>query len=209
MRNWIIGIVVLIIIGLAAYAWFNKEAFSGLFGGGKEEEQLPEEPQAPQVKTYASSTMGISFDYAPEFTLNDAYAYMGFPTKPVHGVSLTIPESMATGTNLSADTYLSVEQLPRANNCSGDIFLTANVSSSDVTENGVEYSVASSTEAAAGNTYHEIVYALADSEPCTAIRYHIHSTQLANYDPGTVEAFDLTAVLREFDTIRRTVLLSL
>jgi hypothetical protein len=202
---WITIIIVVVIIGMGTYVWFHRDAFSGLFGTA-EEEPAPPEPVVPTVRTYASSTMGISFEYAPDFTLNEQYAYTGFPSKPIQGVSVTIPFAMATGTNLSADTYLAVEQLPRANNCSGDIFVTANVRASELTENGVAYSVATSSEGAAGNRYEETVYALKDSKPCTALRYVIHYSEIANYEPGAVREFDKTAILREFDTIRRTLL---
>ena len=40
--------------------------------------------------------------------------------KLIHGVKFTIPMTMATGTNLSSDTHLSIESLPRAKNCTGE-----------------------------------------------------------------------------------------
>ncbi|MEK7612919.1 MAG: hypothetical protein AAB449_02105 [Patescibacteria group bacterium] len=206
MRTWIIGLVVLIIIGIGAYVLVKTDFIKSLFAP-KVEVQEPAATE-PTVKTFASSTMGISFDYAPEFTLNDAYAYTGFSGKPIRGVSVAVPLAMATGTTLSAGTYVSVEQLPRANLCTGDIFITANVRPTDVMENGVEYSVASSSGAAAGNRYVETVYALKGSKPCTAVRYYIHSTDVGNYPVGTVREFDQAALISAFDTVRRTLLIA-
>ena len=116
---------------------------------------------------------------------------------------------MATGTNLSSfDTGISVESLPRAQKCAGDIYILENVRASEVVENGVTYSVATTSGAAAGNLYEEMVYALADSSPCTAMRYFIHSTNIGNYEPGAVQEFDKNALLTIFDEIRRSIVLT-
>ena len=79
-----------------------------------------------------------------------------------------------------------------------------------MTENGTEYSVASLSDAGAGNLYEEKVYALVGTSPCLAVRTFIHSTNIANYDPGTVTAFDeaaLTGAVRRHpqDAHRRAV----
>jgi hypothetical protein len=101
-----------------------------------------------------------------------------------------------------------VEQLPRAKNCTGDIFVYDNVKATTRTENGVTYSVASTSGAGAGNFYEETIYALAGSVPCTAVRYYIHSSNIGNYTPGTVREFDKNALLDSFDDIRTSLVLS-
>ena len=164
--------------------------------------------------TYASSTLGVSFMYPPAYTLNAQYAYDLFgPNKLINGFKVTIPASMAmastsspqAGTNLSADTYLSVEQLPRAKRCTADIYLTANVTAHAVSEGGTDYSFASSSGVAAGNRYEEQVYALATSTPCTAVRYFIHYAAIENFPADTVQEFDRTALLADFDKIRHSL----
>ena len=166
--------------------------------------------------SYATSTYSVK--YPSDFTLDMQYAYDRFgPKKLIHGTKLIIPPTMAmastsspqAGTNLSGDTYLSVEQLPRAKRCTGDIYLQANVTARDITENGTGYSFASSTGVAAGNLYEEQVYALATSSPCTAVRYFIHSANIGNYEPGTAREYDRAALLSSFDKIRQSVLISL
>jgi len=168
-------------------------------------------PAVPQVvvdtrSSYATSTYSVK--YPSDFTLDMQYAYDRFgPKKLINGTRFIIPGTMATGTNLSGDTYLSVEQLPRAKRCTGDIYLQANVTARDITENGTEYSFASSTGAAAGNVYEEQVYALATSSPCTAVRYYIHSAAIENFPTGMVREFDRGALLTEFDKIRQSLVL--
>ncbi len=157
---------------------------------------------------YASSTMGVTIKYPKSYTLDAAYQYVGFPNKPISGVKIVIPTTMATGTNLSTDTGISVEQLPRARNCSADIYITDDVRATEVTEDGVVYSVASTSGAGAGNFYEETVYAIPDSKPCTALRYFIHSTNIGNYPEGTVREFDKAALIAAFDKIRQSLVLA-
>lgn len=198
----VMGVIALVLVGGGAYyAWQSRST------------PAPVETPAPVVPvdervTFASSTMGISFKYPPGFVLADSYSNISVnPKKPIAGVKLTLPLAMATGTNLSADSGISIEQLPRANNCTGDIYLAANVRPKKIVEGAVTYSLATSSEGAAGNVYEEWIYAVASSSPCTAVRYFLHSTQVGNYATGTVRAFDRAALLAEFDKIRQSLVL--
>lgn len=160
------------------------------------------------TSTYATSTFSIV--YPSDYTVDESYKYDRVnPKKPISGVKFTVPGAMATGTNLASDTYLSVEWLPRAKKCTGDIYLAANVRAQTMTDtNGVEYSVATSSGAGAGNLYDEMVYALSGSSPCTAVRYYIHSSEIGNYTPGSVQPFDQASLLSAFDKIRRSLVLT-
>lgn len=199
MKTAVSVVVGVIILGLAA--WFLKDRFIST-------------PQ-PQLETVATTTWatytqatttgGFSIEYPPGYSVNAAHVYSFSPTKSINGVSFTVPMSVATGTNLSSDSYVSVEQLPRAKKCTGDIYLQANVNAREVVDGGATYSFASSTGAAAGNRYEEIIYALPNSSPCTAVRYYIHSTELTNYLEGTVRAYERAALLLEFDKIRQSL----
>ncbi len=208
MTKWIVGIIVVVII--AFVGWYFRSSIGSLFSGSR---QAPaaQEPVDPTVNwlTYASSTMGVSFRYPPDYAQSDRYSYTGVSaSKPILGVSLTIPSSMATGTNLGADTYLSLEQLPRAKNCTGDIFVSASVTAHDVLDNGLTYSLATTTGAGAGNRYEESVWAIKGSRPCTAVRYYVHYSAIENYPAGAVQPYDAAALASAFDQIRRTLTLT-
>lgn len=196
-------VVVLVLIGLAV---LYRAPLMALFGS-RTQEQIATTTQEtlPVWQAYASTTMGVALEYPPGYTLDELYFYGQFPGKPIHGVSFVVPASVATGTNLSADTRLSVEQLPRAKSCTGDIYINDNVKATKMTENGVEYSVASTTGAGAGNRYEEWVYAIVGSQPCTAVRYYLHSTNIGNYPAGAVREYDRGQLLAEFDQIRRSL----
>ncbi len=198
MLKFIIGVVIVALVAIGGYyAW---QAY-----GASPAAPAPE-PQIPVTNTYATSTFSIT--YPSSYWVDDEYAYDGFEKKPIAGVRFGIPGAMATGTNLSTDTSVSVEWLPRASKCTGDIFVVPNVKATSLTVGSTTFSVASTSGAAAGNMYEEMVYAIAESKPCTAVRYFIHSTDIGNYDSVTVRTFDHAALLREFDTIRNSLQLN-
>ena len=205
--KYIVGAVAVVLVaGVGYYMWTQK--------GSTLQPAAPIEQPAPQqmaTSTYATSTFSVV--YPADFTVDSSYMYDQVnPKKPISGVKFTIPGTMATGTNLSSDTYVSIEQLPHAKNCTGDIYLHDNVKAQTMTDNGVTYSVASSSGVGAGNLYEETVYAISPSTPCTAVRYFIHSGNIGNYppagEPGAVTEFDRVALLAAFDKIRESLTLT-
>ena len=212
--TWAVIIIVVLLLAVGAAVAY-REPLSRLFSRPQAQAPVLESPgTGVQMQQYATTTFALQ--YPPEYALGEAYAYDQFgPKKLIHGVSLAIPAAMATastsspqaGTNLSAGTYLSIEQLPRAKKCTGDIFISADVKTQTVTEGGIDYSLATTSGAAAGNRYEELVYALATSSPCTAVRYYIHSSGIENFVEGAVQEFDKEALLTSFDKIRQSLVL--
>ncbi len=152
----------------------------------------------------------FSIQYPEGYTLNDPYTYTGLgPARTIVGTKFIIDPAVATGTNLSADSYISVEPMPGAvNSCSAEIYLSDAHSAGFVDEDNHRYSVASSTGAGAGNRYEEVVFATPVANGCIAVRYFIHYGVLENYPEGQVKAFDRQALLAQFDSIRRTLTLA-
>lgn len=194
MTKYIVGAIALLLLALAGYyAWQYQSA----------PPPPPLPPPPPTTSTYATSTFSIA--YPSSFSLDDSYTYDQFEGKPVAGVQFVIPISMTEGTNLSSDSYLSVEWLPRAKQCTGDIFVVPSVKPFEFAVGSTTYSVATTTGAAAGNMYEEQVFAIEGSKPCTAVRYFIHSGNIGNYPSegeGAVTEFNRATLLREFDSIR-------
>ncbi len=154
---------------------------------------------------FATSSLGFSLRYPEGYARDESYRYQELgPGKDILGVKFTIPAALATGTNLSADSYVSVEEIPQVRDCSAALFLERGVAE-DVVDDGTTYSVASSTGAGAGNRYEETVYAFPGTSPCIAVRYFIHYGVLENYPAGTVRAFDHQSLTDQFDAIRRTL----
>ncbi len=146
----------------------------------------------------------FSIQYPNDFILNANYKNQtGAPGQEILGVSFTIPASMAAGTNLSKDTLISVEEHPESTRCEARDYVYTQLAPSQagtVVVGDATYTVAETDDAAAGNRYHETILAVPGT-PCRTIRLFVHSTNIDNYDPGTVKEFNREALLSIFATM--------
>jgi len=158
-------------------------------------------------RTYTNMALGYSLSYPRGWRVDPKYMYVGFgPDYPIEGVAFEIPPAMAKGTNLSSHlTNVSVETRQARGPCDARRFIPDPADMRDVREFGRVWSVATTSDAGAGNFYDITVFVLKGSSPCLAVRYFIHSTNIGNYDPGTVRKFDRAALMRVFDRVRRTL----
>ncbi len=175
----------------------------------------PTPAEQAALRVYRDEALGFSLTLptpiAPsasdsQYGVDTTYEYTAQgPAKSIAGVKFTIPKSRAAGTNLSSDSYISVEHMP-SGACDAAAFMSdTSAKSRRIREGVLSYSVASSTDAAVGNRYEETVYALVGSSPCIAVRYFIHYGAIENFPQGEVKEFDKAALLEEFDQIRRTL----
>lgn len=159
-------------------------------------------------EVYVDAIAGFSLRYGRGYLVDANYQYQALgPGKEIKGVRFTIPQSTARGTNLGADSSVSVETLPDLETCSATPFLPG-VTATEMIDGDRVYSVASSTEAAMGNRYEETVYALPGTYPCVAVRYFVHSSAYENYPEGTILRFDRDVLYAKFDAIRRTIVIA-
>lgn len=167
--------------------------------------------QAPEsdhdLVRYRSYQYDFSLDYPKGYEADEDYRYGGMgPGREIPGVAFKLPAHWSEGTNLSSDSYISVESRP-AEDCQAADFLLRPYSDSAMSDAGVQYSRAHSEEGAAGNLYQEYVWAVFDSSPCVAVRYVIHTTNIQNYPEGAVRQFDREGLIAELDGIRRSLIL--
>jgi hypothetical protein len=157
-------------------------------------------------QSYSSNIYKFAVNMPEGYQVNEAYqdSTLG-PGKEIHGVAFSIPQTMASGTNLASDSDVSVLVLPNAAQCDAAQFLFTGAHQSSLTDAGTTYSFGTVSDAGAGNRYEESVYALPNSSPCTAVRYFIHYSVIENYPPGAVKEFDKQALLAQFDAIRHSL----
>ncbi len=152
---------------------------------------------------YATSTFAVS--YPPGFTPDPSYNDDIAPGRRSHGVKFTVSTDLVAGTNLSPDSYVSVEMLPTLVGCSATPYLYDPQTMPTFNEEGHTYSFAKEDGAAAGSMYEERVYARTGEGVCVAVRYFIHYNNLGDYEEGTVTAFNRDSVLSQFDRVRRSL----
>ena len=160
----------------------------------------------PQV--YLDDVNNFTLRYPADYTFDNSYKYQNIgPEISIPGVKFQISDEFTNGTNLSKDSYLSIERRDGTQSCSASDFLssTQEIESKIIEDGNFIYSVASSSDAGAGNRYEEYVYAFSDVNPCLAVRYFIHYSSIENYDPGTIVEFNKVELLKEFDAIRKSI----
>ncbi len=161
------------------------------------------------TEAYHNGPLGFTIRIPKGYTPVDPYKYNALgPGKDIPGVKFSIPSALTDGTNLSKDSYVSVEVLPKVQVCSAKAYLRTGAVTQSVKEDGVTYSYATSSDAGAGNRYDESVYALSDRDPCIAVRYFIHYGAFENYPAGTVKEFDSKALTDQFELIRHTLVVA-
>lgn len=150
----------------------------------------------PTTGMYVSESLGFSVGYPDGFSTADS--------ENLPGVTFTAPLSLTAGTNLSEDTSFSVEVLEGATSCTASMFFDApGVESRTAGDSdGRSWSYAESSDAGAGNRYDEKVYATGSGTRCYGLRSFVHSTNVGNYEPGTVEEFDAAGLDEMFAAFR-------
>lgn len=152
---------------------------------------------------FATTTFAVS--YPPGYIPDPSYTQDISPGRHAVGVKFTIDPKLAAGTNLSSDSYISVETLSTLTKCSATPYLYDPQTSAPLSEDGYTYSFARSDGAAAGNLYEEQVFVRMGEKRCLAVRYAIHSSNIADYYDGKTAAFNRDALIAQFDGIRRSL----
>lgn len=168
------------------------------------------EPTIPSPETgwkrFDSAAYAFSIAYPRDYVTNESHIYRALgPGHDIYGIAFMVPAVLTEGTNLSKDSYLSVErQELGADKCQANAFVGDPRNSRAETINGRSYAVAESGDAGAGNFYDETIYVTSAGQYCYGLRLFIHSMNIANYDPGTVREFDRAALLDTFSKFRST-----
>lgn len=173
----------------------------------------PAETTPPAAFIYHYLPYGISFEI-PEgwgFAKADApYNEFADTTKGEDSfVRLQLPKETYPGTNFgNADLGLSAVYVASLEDClaypSSDAQAIFDIKQSTVL-NGITYYTSTSTGAAAGNIYDSKNYRTYQNQFCFSAAETLHTSNIGNYDPGTVTAVDEDAVWARLEAILQTV----
>lgn len=200
----VLGILVVVIgVWYAVSSLLNKPSDTN--NQGANNEKLPEVTIDPNWKKYSNDTYTFSIEYPIDFIQNENYIYQALgPGKDIKGVAFTISEAHNKGTNLSSDSYFSVEQLPGDQECTARNFISNPLTENTVEENGRTYSVVTGGDAAAGNRYEDTVFATKINSICYGLRLMVHTTVIENYEPGTIKEYDRQKLVTLYNRFRST-----
>jgi hypothetical protein len=167
----------------------------------------------PAAFIYQYFPYGISFEI-PEgwgFAKADApYNEFADSTKGEDSfVRLQLPKETYPGTNFgNADLGLSAVYVASLEEClaypGSDSQSVFDIKQSTVLS-GITYYTSTSTGAAAGNIYDSKNYRTYQNQFCFSAAETLHTSNIGNYDPGTVTAVDEDAVWARLDAILQTV----
>ena len=127
MKKIILLIVIILVIVLAYWLYQNSPVNTVVVN------QATTTTQTSQSNLYTSARQGFSITLpklatsstdTTGYVVNETYSYDALgPGKEIAGTSFKIPSNMTVGTNLSTDTYISVEHMPQATSCTPLAFL--------------------------------------------------------------------------------------
>jgi hypothetical protein len=156
---------------------------------------------------YTNQAFGFEVAVPRGFTVDESYINQALgPGREIPGVAFRIPSSWTTGTNLSQDSHIAVEELSDVD-CVPSTFLDSPTIESRVVPGTNTFTVATENGAGAGNRYDETVYLTFKGNRCYAVRSFIHYGVLENYPTGTVKAFDARAFRTAFDAIASSLVI--
>jgi len=183
---------------------FFKENFPEIGVTEKEIEKEAETYENYYVyngKRYINDKTGISIRYPDNCSVYESV----LRNHNGEGFSIIFPDSLIEGTNLSMDSFISVERLSKGTNWSSKNIIEAlNFSSHTELIGDTIFDVSTGSEGTMGNIYQEIVSLATIGEYTYCLRLFLHSHNLGAYDPGTVKKFDYEIFLSTYTSIRKS-----
>ena len=160
---------------------------------------------APSVQ-YKSDQLEFSFWY-PEGSsakTDNFEGYLSVTKTPI--VAVTLAPSLFQGTNLrEAGVFIGASSSPAVVGvCAAASADTGEHVAGSVDVGMTTFSVFTSTDAGAGNFYDARTYRTIHNGTCFEIVEMLHSSNINNYTPGTVQPFDLTKFSSTLEAIMNT-----
>ena len=198
-----IFVLFLILIGFGIYEM--KKNYSPLPTTPVDIDTLPPitGENSPSVETFSGS--GFTFIYNKEIIAKDYNETSSWRTNTqtpgIFHVGVLIPKSFQPNTNFSNAKFTvgSSTDAQALKECL--IPTNGERAKGETTINDVVFKKITLSEGAAGNYYDTTSYRTIRNNTCYAVEYTIHSTNLRNYDPGSVGEFDTQAVVQTLESM--------
>lgn len=159
-------------------------------------------PIPAQTQSYKNSEYNFQFDYPATYASIDAnYGNLENKIAQVQISSTAYPKTNFgdAAFTVSEATAKSLDECLTMNEPEGGAVFKAST-----TINGVTFYTTTGNGAGAGNYYETKNYRTLASSECFEIVETIHTSNIANYDPGTVTEIDKTPIWTELDNILST-----
>jgi hypothetical protein len=206
--KWLLWIIVIVII--VAGGWY---LLSGANPGSGQapattattttsDEIIP----GVQNETYTNQHLSFSIEYpaTANTTTDFSEGYLPLTQTPV--IAIELPQSMFAGTNLSeAGVYIGATTTPSVMTaCTEASQQAEETATTSLTIGGQTFFAFTSTGVGAGNIYQEKTFRTFQNGSCFEIVELLHSGNIGNYTPGTVQQFDEAEFSGILDSIVQT-----
>jgi hypothetical protein len=202
---WVVIVVAVVLVGLIAWSISKPSTQTGPTASS-----TPEIISGVPNATYTNTNLSFSIQYPSTAvpSQDDVSGFLQLTQTPI--TSFVLPANMSAGTNLAeAGVYIGATTTPAiVSICTIAQQNLGEVAAGSATINGATFSVFTSTDAGAGNLYEGKIYRALQNGACLEIVELLHSGNIDNYTPGTVEAFDhakfsgiLEAIVQTYQSI--------
>lgn len=158
---------------------------------------IPTPVPTETLQTYTYLPYNFEFKYPKDFVFG-APQYGALEEKIVE---LTIPNTAYQGTNFGDASFTVSATYPeKSEDCFNPIIQRVS-DGGEALFNDIQYTTWTETGAAAGNLYVEKVYRTMHDKFCFELRETMHTSNIGNYDPGTVTEIDEKPLWEKLDAV--------
>ncbi len=164
---------------------------------GKSISPTPGPVKPVSLVTYRNDEAGYTVQYPKDFFVNESGKNPLNSNESFYGIFFNFPSSFTLGTNLSKESYISIETKAEVACTPSDFTYTGEgpISKSlSLQSDGISWTGKAGSDAAAGNYYTETIYTTMHNKTCYGAKLFLHATNVGNYEPGTIREFDQDAI---------------
>ncbi|MDD5068680.1 MAG: hypothetical protein PHS53_02465 [Candidatus Pacebacteria bacterium] len=173
---------------------YLKQILSSIVFGGSVSAITPLPTKPALLTEYRSDESGYIVEYPQDFRVDES-GKSPVTGDFIQGIIFHFPTSLTSGTNLSQDSYISIETKGEVA-CTPEDFLGDPLLKQlpDINSGSIAWKGGMVGDAGAGNMYVQNAYATLHNTVCYGVRLFLHSTNVDNYPSGTIRAFDRSLI---------------